>query len=53
VDLLTALAKDHPTEGFWKCYGRIRNSGQIINHKRLHRVDKQMKLPMRRKVKKE
>ena len=46
------LAAQHPLEGFWKCYGRIRNGGVIINHKRLHRVYKQMKLPLRRKVKK-
>lgn len=52
IDLLGSLAKDHPMEGFWKCYGRIRNSGEIINHKRLHRVYKQMRLPIRRKAKK-
>ena len=39
-------------EGFWKYYGRIKNTGDIVNHKRLHRVYKQMKLPLRRKVKK-
>jgi putative transposase len=49
---LEALAKENPQEGFWKCYGRIRNGGAVINHKRLHRVYKQMKLPLRRKVKK-
>lgn len=49
---LEELAKQHPVEGFWKCYGRIRNTGDIINHKRLHRIYKQMGLPMRRKVKK-
>lgn len=52
MQALSKLAENHPTEGFWKCYGRIRNSGLCINHKRLHRVYKQMKLPMRRKVKK-
>lgn len=50
--MLASFVKDHPMEGFWKCYGRIRNSGEIINHKRLHRVYKQMKLPIRRKAKK-
>lgn len=52
IERLEALAKENPVEGFWKCYGRIRNTGDIINHKRLHRVYKQMKLPLRRKVKK-
>ena len=49
---LEILARDNPVEGFWKCYGRIRNSGMVVNHKRLHRVYKEMKLPLRRKVKK-
>lgn len=49
---LEALTKAHPVEGFWKCYDRIRNNGTLINHKRLHRVYKLMKLPLRRKVKK-
>ena len=49
---LEALSKAHPVEGFWKCYDRIRNTGTLINHKRLHRVYKLMKLPLRRKVKK-
>ena len=52
IKRLETLAKDHPIEGFWKCYGRIRNAGDIVNHKRLHRVYKEMKLPLRRKVKK-
>lgn len=49
---LAQLAKEHPAEGFWKCYDRLRNEGEVINHKRLHRVYKQMGLPLRRKVKK-
>ena len=50
---LEKLATEHPTEGFWKCYHRLRNTeATAINHKRLHRVYKQMGLPMRRKVKK-
>lgn len=52
INRLETLARQHPLEGFWKCYGRIRNAGDTINHKRLHRVYKQMKLPLRRKVKK-
>jgi putative transposase len=49
---LATLAKQQPLEGFWKCYDRIRNSGDIVNHKRLHRVYKEMKLPLRPKTKK-
>lgn len=49
---LEKLAKDNPCEGFWKCYYRLRNAGEPVNHKRLHRVYKQMQLPIRRKVKK-
>ena len=52
MEQLEKLAKQNPVEGFWKCYYRLRNQGNIINHKRLHRVYKQMLLPLRRKVKK-
>lgn len=49
---LERLAREHPVEGFWKCYYRLRNAGHVINHKKLHRIYKEMKLPLRRKVKK-
>lgn len=49
---LEQLVSLHPREGFWKSYYRIRNSGTIVNHKRLHRVYKSLGLPMRRKAKK-
>ena len=52
MDQLEELAKENPIEGFWKCYHRLRNAGNVINHKRLHRVYKQMGLPLRRKSKK-
>jgi putative transposase len=52
MERLQHLAIQNPQEGFWKCYGRMRNQGDLVNHKRLHRVYKQMKLPLRRKVKK-
>jgi putative transposase len=48
---LQRLSKEQPVEGFWKCYYRLRNAGKIINHKRLHRIYKNMGLPLRRKVK--
>ncbi|AZI19819.1 transposase [Chryseobacterium taklimakanense] len=49
---LEQLTQSHPREGFWKYYYRLRNRGEKINHKRLHRIYKEMKLPLRRKVKK-
>lgn len=35
---LERLTRENPVEGFWKCYYRLRNEGEVINHKRLHRV---------------
>lgn len=46
------LSQEHPREGFWKSHYRIRNSGESINHKRAHRVYKQLGLSLRRKCKK-
>jgi putative transposase len=31
AEILQVLAKDHPREGFWKFYFRIRNKGEIVN----------------------
>lgn len=52
VEKLQKLVVEHPREGFWKCYGRIRNEGVKVNHKRLHRVYSKLGLPLRRKHKK-
>ncbi len=52
IDHLSKLSEAHPREGFWKSYYRLRNAGEIINHKPLHRVYKQIGLPLRRKAKK-
>ena len=47
IQRLEKFAQDHPREGFWKCYYRLRNDGEKVNHKRLHRVYKQIGLPHR------
>lgn len=52
IEKLQKLSSAHPVEGFWKCHYRIRNAGVVINHKRLHRVYKQLGLSIRRKCKK-
>lgn len=52
MEALSELSVSHPREGFWKCYHRLRNKSIGVNHKRLHRVYKQMGLALRRKHKK-
>lgn len=42
----------HSEEGFWLTYHRLRREGKPWNHKRVHRVYKNLGLPLRRKVKK-
>ena len=51
IELLDQLSDERPEEGFWKLYDRIRNSGVIWNHKRVHRVYKLMRLNLKRKKK--
>src|SRR5690606_41902593 len=49
---LMELSENHPKEGVWKCYFRLRNQGEKVNHKRVHRIYKKAGLSLRRKAKK-
>ena len=51
-EALKKKAEEHSTEGFWKVYHRLRNEGNVWNHKRVHRVYVALGLPLRRKKKK-
>ena len=51
-DHLSELTSRHPAIGFWSCFYRLRNKGESINHKRLYRVYKAMRLNIRRRSKK-
>jgi putative transposase len=52
TQFLEYLSLKHPREGFWNCYYRLRNGGEVVNLKRLHRAYMNMGLPVRRKLKK-
>ena len=51
VDQLQRLAGLYPGYGFGKMYGRLRLEGFLWNHKRVHRIYKNMNLNIRRKHK--
>lgn len=51
IEQMKRISESHPGEGFWKMYYRMRNSGIIVNHKRLHRIYKKIGLSLRRKSK--
>jgi len=51
IDKLQTMVEQRPTEGFWKMYYRIRKEGLVWNHKRIHRVYKQLKFNIKRKGK--
>lgn len=50
MDALNALIEKPPRWGFWKCLGRLRNTGHPWNHKRVYRVYKAMKLNLPRRI---
>ena len=52
IDALNQNIDNHPQEGFWLSYHRIRNQGAMWNHKRVFRVYQEMGLSLRRKKKK-
>jgi len=52
VEALNKNVDDHPQEGFWLSFYRIKNQGLPWNHKRVFRVYQAMGLSLRRKKKK-
>lgn len=51
-DLLGELSKLHPRYGFKKLFYLIRQQGYVMNHKRVYRVYCELKLNLKRKIKK-
>ena len=52
IDVLQEIIDRRPRWGFWKCFDRIRLDGHGFNHKRVHRVYCNLKLNMKRRIRK-
>jgi putative transposase len=52
IHLLQHLSQTVEDEGFWKYYDRIRLQGNVVNHKRVYRLYKQLGLRLKRKCRK-
>jgi len=52
IEVLLKMSQDHPGYGFWKLYYKLRQNGYTWNHKRVYRVYTQLKLNIRRRVRK-
>ncbi len=52
VNALNDKVERHGRWGFWKCLQRLRDQGNTLNHKRVHRVYCSMKLDLPRRTKK-
>ena len=51
IDALTLLAENHPRYGFMKLFQLLRKQGLQWNHKRVHRIYRELKLNFRKKGK--
>jgi len=51
-EALEELAEENSDWGFWKMYKYLKNTGRVWNHKRVYRVYTEMRLNIRRKIKK-
>ena len=52
IDALTLLAERHPRYGFMKLFQLLRRQGHHWNHKRVHRIYRELQLNFRKKRKK-
>jgi len=51
IDVLQQVVEKHGRWGFWKCYRRLRLDGYLWNHKRIHRIYKELGLNQQRRTK--